>query len=148
MDLATLKPAPGSTKKHKRVGRGPGSGHGRTATRGHKGQKARSGGRVSPWMEGGQLPLHLRLPKRGFRNIFKQEFQVVNLIHLKGLPTDQPITPEVLKAHGRIKSLHVPVKVLGQGAVEGPLTLVVAACSKSARAKIEAAGGKVEVVSC
>jgi large subunit ribosomal protein L15 len=146
MELSTLKPAPGSTRKRKRVGRGPGSGRGKTSTRGHKGQKARSGGSIHPWQEGGQMPLHLRLPKRGFRNIFKEEFQVINLFSLKDIPTDQPITVDVLKKHGKVKSLNKPVKVLGQGEVGSAVTLVVAACSKTAREKIEAAGGKVEVV--
>lgn len=145
MDLSNLKPAPGATKKRKRVGRGPGSGHGKTSTRGHKGQKARSGGSIQPWMEGGQMPLHLRLPKRGFRNIFKQEFQVVNLKSLADIPTEAPITVDVLKQHGKVKSVDIPVKILGQGEVTGPITVVVSACSKTAREKIEAAGGKVEV---
>jgi len=145
MDLSTLKPAPGSTKKKRRVGRGPGSGLGKTSGRGHKGQKSRSGGNVKPWMEGGQMPLHLRLPKRGFRNIFKQEYQIINLFSLKDIPTDEPITIDVLKKHGKIKTVNKPVKLLGQGEVETSLTVVVAACSKKAREKIEAAGGKVEV---
>jgi len=145
MDLSTLKPAPGSTKKRKRLGRGPGSGHGKTSGHGHKGQNARAGHSVKPWMEGGQMPLHLRLPKRGFTNIFKQEYQVVNLDTLKGIPSDKPITVDVLKQHGKVKSLTKPVKILGQGEVEAPITVVVTACSKKAREKIEAAGGKVEV---
>jgi large subunit ribosomal protein L15 len=148
MELSNLKPAPGSRHNRKRVGRGSGSGHGKTSCRGHKGQKARSGGSIHPWQQGGQMPLHLRLPKRGFRNIFKQEFQIVNLETLKGCPTDQPITAEVLKSLGKIKSLNIPVKLLGRGEAEGVLTVVVAACSESARKKIEAAGGKVEVAQC
>jgi large subunit ribosomal protein L15 len=148
MELSSLKPAPGATKKRKRVGRGSGSGHGKTSTRGHKGQKARSGGKIHPWQEGGQRQIHLRIPKRGFRNIFKQEFQIINLFALVGCPSDQPITAEVLKAQGKIKSLTIPVKLLGQGQVEAPVTVVVTACSKSARAKIEAAGGKVEEAQC
>lgn len=145
MDLSTLKPAPGSTKKRKRVGRGPGSGHGKTSTRGHKGQKARAGGKVQPWMEGGQMPLHLRLPKRGFTNIFKETYQIINLFSLKGLPSTEPITIDLLKTYGKIKSIHRPVKVLGHGEIDAALTVVVTACSKKAREKIEAAGGKVEV---
>lgn len=145
MELSKLKPAPGSTKKRKRVGRGPGSGRGKTSTRGENGQKSRSGGSIQPWMHGGQMPLHLRLPKRGFRNIFKQEFQVVNLFSLKGIPTEEPITVDVLRKHGKIRSLTIPVKLLGQGEVDGPVTVVVAACSETARKKVEAAGGKVEV---
>jgi large subunit ribosomal protein L15 len=147
MDLSTLKPAPGSTKKRKRVGRGPGSGRGKTSTRGHKGQKSRSGGArsIQPWMEGGQMPLHLRLPKRGFTNIRKEYFQVVNLFALKDLPSDEPITVDVLKKHGKIKSVNKPVKILGNGDIEAAVTVVATACSKKAREKIEAAGGKVEV---
>ena len=145
MDLAHLKPAPRSKTNRRRVGRGPGSGMGKTSTRGHKGQKARSGGSIQPWMQGGQLTLHLRLPKRGFRNIFKQKFQIINLLSLKGMPVDEPITVEVLKKYGKVKSIDIPVKILGQGEVDKPLTLVVSACSETARQKIEAAGGKVEV---
>ncbi len=147
MELSNLKPAPGSTKKRKRVGRGPGSGHGKTSTRGHGGQRSRSGsGRsIQAWMQGGQMPLHLRLPKRGFKNIFRQEYQIVNLFGLEGLPTDAPITAEVLKKHGRIKSQDKPVKILGQGQIEASLTIKVDKVSKTAREKIEKAGGKVEV---
>jgi large subunit ribosomal protein L15 len=145
MELSNLKPAAGARKKRKRVGRGPGSGHGKTSTRGHKGQKSRSGGSVKPWMEGGQMPLHLRLPKRGFRNIFKEKFQIINLFSLKDIPTDEPITVDILKKHGKIKSLNIPVKLLGQGKVEIPINIVVTACSKMAREKIESAGGKIEV---
>lgn len=150
MNLSNLKPGPGSNRKRKRVGRGPGSGHGKTSTRGHKGQKARSGGTTSvqPWMEGGQMPLHMRIPKRGFRNIFKQKFQIINLFSLAGCPTDAPITPEVLKKHGCIKSLDIPVKLLGKGTLDKPITVVISACSKAARQKVEAAGGKVEEVQC
>ncbi len=145
MELSNLKPAAGSKKKRKRVGRGTGSGMGKTSTRGENGQKSRSGGSIQPWMHGGQMPLHLRLPKRGFRNIFKEKFQIINLFSLKDIPTDEPITVEVLRKHGKIKSLNIPVKILGQGEVEAPVTVVVSACSETARKKIEAAGGKVEV---
>jgi large subunit ribosomal protein L15 len=96
-------------------------------------------------MEGGQMPLHLRLPKRGFRNIFKQEYQIINLFSLTDLPNEEPITVDILKKHGKIKTLNKPVKLLGQGEVDKPMTVIVAACSKKAREKIEAAGGKVEV---
>lgn len=91
------------------------------------------------------MPLHLRLPKRGFRNIFKEQYQIVNLYSLKDIPVDEPITVDVLKKHGKIKSLSKPVKVLGHGEIEAAVTVVVTACSKTARKKIEAAGGKVEV---
>jgi large subunit ribosomal protein L15 len=94
------------------------------------------------------MPLHLVIPKRGFRNIFKQKYQVINLFSLKDCPAEQPVTPEVLKKYGRIKSIDVPVKLLGQGQVEAAYTVAVAACSKKARKKIEAAGGKVEEAPC
>ncbi len=150
MELSQLKPAPGSRKKRKRLGRGPGSGLGKTAGRGHKGQKARSGGRrsIQPWMQGGQMPLHLLIPKRGFTNIFREEYQVVNVEALKDCPTDEPITCDVLKKHGKIKSLQKPVKLLGQGDIDVAVTVQVHACSKSAREKVEKAGGKVEVGAC
>jgi large subunit ribosomal protein L15 len=147
MDLSSLKPAPGSKKKRKRVGRGPGSGLGKTSGRGHKGQRSRSGGRraLQPWMQGGQMPLHLLIPKRGFTSIFKEKYQVINLVSLKGCPSDEPVTPEVLEKLGKIKSADKPVKLLSQGDVDTAYTITVTACSKKAREKIEAAGGKVEV---
>ena len=94
------------------------------------------------------MPLHLRLPKRGFTNIFKQQYQIVNLHALEGVPADKPITAEVLRQHGKIKSVNRPVKILGQGQITAAVTVVVSACSKKAREKIEAAGGKVEVPQC
>ncbi len=94
------------------------------------------------------MPLHLLIPKRGFRNIFKQKYQIINLFSLNGCPAEQPVTPEVLRKYGRIKSIDVPVKLLGQGQVEAAYTVAVAACSKKAREKIEAAGGKVEEAPC
>jgi large subunit ribosomal protein L15 len=144
MELHTLKPAPGSKKKRKRVGRGAGSGMGETSTRGHKGSLARSGGRRKIGFEGGQMPLHRRLPKFGFTNVFKQEFQIVNVADL-GRCTGPEITPEVLKSAGLIKRLGVPVKILGNGNIDRAVTVRAAAFSKSAIAKIEAAGGKTEV---
>lgn len=145
MDLSNLHPAKGSKKTRKRVGRGPGSGLGKTSGRGHKGQKARSGARIKRGFEGGQMPLYVRLPKRGFRNIFSQEYQIVNVGQLARCPAGEEITPETLKKNGLIKNLQIPVKLLGNGAVETAFTVKVSACSKSAREKIENAGGKVEV---
>ena len=91
------------------------------------------------------MPLHLRLPKRGFTNIFKEKYQIINLFSLKDLPSDEPITVDILKKHGKIKSINKPVKILGNGEIDAAVTVVVSACSKKAREKIEAAGGKVEV---
>ncbi len=149
LDLSNLKPADGSRKNRKRVGRGPGSGHGKTSGRGHKGQKARSGGRrrVKAWSEGGQMPLQRRTPKRGFRNIFRVEYQPVNLDSLQRCPEGE-VTTDTLKQMGIIKSTRKPVKVLGNGKLEKALTVKVPAFSKTAREKIEAAGGKIEVTKC
>ncbi len=145
MELHTLKPAPGSTKKRRRVGRGPGSGLGKTSGKGHKGQLSRSGASRKPGREGGQMPLHRRLPKFGFTNIFKKQFQIINVSDLAKCK-DKEITPETLRAAGLIKKLDIPVKVLGNGTLEGAFTVKAGAFSKSAISKIEAAGGKAEVV--
>ena len=144
MKLHTLKPPKGSRTNRKRVGRGAGSGMGETSTRGHKGAKARSGYRHKRGFEGGQMPLHRRLPKVGFTNIFKQEYQVVNLKDLVRMSPGE-ITVETLKAAGIVRSSRLPVKVLGNGSVDKPYTVKAAAFSKSAVTKIEAAGGKAEV---
>lgn len=144
MELHTLKPPKGSRTSRKRLGRGAGSGLGETSGRGHKGAKARSGYKDKRGFEGGQMPLHRRLPKIGFTNIFKQEFQVVNLKDLTRLNPGE-ITAEALKAAGLVRSSRVPVKVLGNGTIDKPYTVKAAAFSKSAVAKIEAAGGKAEV---
>ena len=143
-ELHDLSPVPGSHRDRKRVGRGPGSGTGKTAGRGDKGQKARSGGSVAPGFEGGQMPLHRRIPKRGFHNFNRVEYQVVNVRDLQGLEGE--VTPEVLRAAGLIGSLRKPVKILGTGEIETALQLKVHACSGSARTKIEAAGGTIEVL--
>ncbi len=147
MELHTLRPPKGSRKNTKRIGRGAGSGMGETSGRGHKGSKARSGGRHKIGFEGGQMPLHRRLPKIGFTNIFKQEYQVVNLADLARLAPGE-VTTEAMKVAGLIRSSRLPVKVLGNGTVEKPYTVKAAAFSKSAVTKIEAAGGKAEVVKC
>ncbi|MDK2785168.1 MAG: large subunit ribosomal protein [Bacillota bacterium] len=147
MDLSTLSPAPGSRPAKTRVGRGIGSGLGKTSGRGHKGQKARSGGGKGPAFEGGQKPLHLRLPKRGFKNPFRVEYSVVNLAALeeKFAPGDE-VTPESLCAAGLIKRAGEKVKVLGDGELTKPLTVRANAFSKTAEQKILAAGGKAEVI--
>lgn len=148
MKINELKPAPGSKKKPKRVGRGLGSGHGRYATKGIKGQKARSGGAKGPGFEGGQMPLQRRVPKRGFSNApFKKEYAIVNLKDLNKIIDEvDVITPEVLVEKGIIKKLKDGLKILGDGEIKKPVTIKTHAISKSARQKIESIGGKVEVI--
>ncbi len=147
MRLDDLKPAPGSNKKRKRVGRGDGSGHGKTSCRGHKGQGARSGGNVQPGFEGGQMPLQRRLPKRGFFNPFRVAMSVVNLSQLEKLAESGEIGPENLAAHGLIGGKNRRVKILGEGSLTRALTVKAHGFSASAKAKIEAAGGKAELIS-
>jgi len=142
LTLANLSPKAGSTKQRKRLGRGPGSGHGKTAGRGHKGFKARSGSGVKPGFEGGQMPLQRRLPKRGFNNIFKKEFALVSLSQLDALGGKETITVETLVAAGIVKK-GMLVKVLANGEVSGPLNIQVDKISKAAQGKIESAGGTV-----
>ena len=146
MRLEELKPAKGATKKTKRVGRGFGSGHGKTSTKGHKGQKARSGGVKPAGFEGGQMPLQRRIPKRGFTNIFRKEYAIVNLSDLATMTGSDTITPEVLMQKGLIKDMKAGVKVLGMGELTTKLTVRAHKFSKSALDKIQAAGGKVEVI--
>ncbi len=143
MKLHELSPAKGSKRPRKRIGRGPGSGRGKTAGRGHKGQKSRSGHSRRPGFEGGQMPLIRRVPKRGFTNIFRKEYAVVNLARLAEL--DGEITPEVLVEKGMVRS-GLPVKVLANGDLDKKLTVSAHKFSKAARAKIEAAGGRCEVL--
>lgn len=141
--LSNLRPAPGSTRNRKRIGRGPGSGTGKTSGKGHKGSKARSGGATNPGFEGGQMPLYRRLPKRGFTNPFKVTYLAVNLRDLdKVVGTD--ITPETLVGAGILKKTSDAVKLLGHGDVARALVVRDIPASASARAKIEAAGGRVE----
>ena len=142
MNLHELSPAEGSKQSKKRVGRGPGSGLGKTAGRGHKGQKSRSGYKSRPGFEGGQMPLVRRLPKRGFTNIFRTEYSVVNVSELAGLGEDR-VTPELLVERG-LAHRGRPVKVLGDGELDRALTVTAHKFSKSARAKIEQAGGTCE----
>ncbi len=146
MRLNELKPAEGSRKKKKRVGRGTGSGLGKTAGRGTKGQKARSGGGVPPWFEGGQMPLQRRLPKRGFTNIFRTEYGIVNVRDLARFDAGTELGPEELKSAGLVRKNVKAVKLLGEGEVSGAYTVRVHKASASAVAKIEAAGGKVELI--
>ena len=142
--LHDLSPTPGSTKRRKRIGRGNASGHGGTSTKGHKGLKARTGGKVHPRREGGQTPLIRRIPKRGFTNISRVEYQVVNVRDLVRVEGD--VSPEALKAAGLIGTLNKPVKVLGIGEIERAASVTAHAFSKSARTKIEAAGGSANVI--
>ena len=148
MKLHELSPAPGSTKEHFRVGRGHGSGNGKTAGKGHKGQNARSGGGVRPGFEGGQMPLYRRLPKRGFNNYnFATNYAIVNLSDLeKKFEDGAVIDTEALIAAGLVKNQYDGVKVLGDGELTKKFTVKAAAFSKSATEKIEAAGGKAEVM--
>jgi large subunit ribosomal protein L15 len=144
MNLSNIRAPKGSTEKVKRVGRGMGSGMGKTSARGHKGQHSRSGSSFMRGFEGGQMPLHRRVPKRGFTNIFKKEFSIINLEKLASLG-ETSITLEVLKNAGLAKR-GLPVKVLGDGELKSALTVQAHKFSKSAQEKIEKAGGKVEVV--
>jgi large subunit ribosomal protein L15 len=146
MRIEDIRPAEGSTKNKKRVGRGFGSGHGKTSCKGHKGQKARSGGTKGAGFEGGQMPLQRRVPKRGFKNIFKKEYAIVNLDAIDALKDDAVITPELLIEKGVIKKMKDGLKVLATGSIQRPVTIKANAFSTSAAAKIEAAGGKTEVI--
>lgn len=141
--LSNLKPAPGSTQSRKRVGRGPGSGLGKTSGKGNKGHKARTGGGTNPGFEGGQMPLYRRLPKRGFTNPFRIENQVVNLSDLKKVSATD-VSPETLYSAGLIGKPDAPVKLLGTGDADRAYSVRGVAFSASARTKIEAAGGKIE----
>ncbi len=146
MRLEELQPAPGSKHKRKRVGRGPGSGHGKTACRGHKGQRSRSGAKISPAFEGGQMPLIRRLPKRGFTNIFQKPWNIVNIRDLARFPADTVVDAEALSKAGLIKKTDCRIKLLGQGSISVPLTVRVQGVSAQAKEIIEAQGGKVEVI--
>src|SRR5215212_2498564 len=143
LTLSTLSPAAGSTQARKRVGRGPGSGLGKTSGKGHKGHKARTGGSTNPGFEGGQMPMYRRLPKRGFTNPFRVEAQVVNLLDLKKVSAAE-VSPETLYSAGLIGKPGSPVKLLGTGDADRAYTVRGVALSAPARAKIEAAGGTIE----
>jgi large subunit ribosomal protein L15 len=146
LKLNNLGAPKGANKDRKRRGRGPGSGQGKTGGRGHKGQKARSGGGIPAWFEGGQMPINRRLPKRGFTNIFKKTFQLVNLDDLEStFDAGATVDNEALAKAGLVKHLDRPVKLLGRGKVEKSLQVKVAKASQSAVAAVEAAGGSVTV---
>ncbi len=143
-NLSTLRPPKGATANRKRVGRGMGSGMGKTSTRGHKGQRSRSGSRLLRGFEGGQMPLHRRLPKRGFTNIFRTEYQIVNLERLAGLG-EKNITPEMMVKSG-LAGKNDLIKILGDGELKSALHVQAHKFSKSAQEKITKAGGKAEVI--
>ncbi|MEO0129243.1 MAG: 50S ribosomal protein L15 [candidate division WOR-3 bacterium] len=145
MKLSEIRPKIGTTHKKKRRGCGPGSGHGKTSCRGHKGHKARSGYQVKMGFEGGQMPLTRRIPKRGFKNYTKKEFEVINLYQLAKFTPNTEITPEFLKSKGLIKG-DLKLKILSQGNVDKPLFVKAHAISKKAEEKIISAGGKVELI--
>ena len=146
MKLNELSPPKGARRNSKRIGRGPGSGHGKTAGRGTKGQKSRSGGNIRPGYEGGQMPLQRRLPKRGFTNIFRKELVVINIRDLQRFEKDAVVDKAMLIDAGLLRRNSPGVKLLGQGSIGYPLVLKVDQCSKSAREKIEAAGGTIELI--
>ncbi|HQW65636.1 MAG: 50S ribosomal protein L15 [Gemmatimonadales bacterium] len=143
MTLSNLRPAPGSHRNRKRIGRGPGSGTGKTSGKGHKGSKARSGGATNPGFEGGQMPMYRRLPKRGFTNPFKVTYLAVNLRHLASVTGDE-ISPETLMAAGILKNTSEPAKLLGHGEITRAVVVKGLPVSAAARVKVEAAGGRVE----
>ncbi len=146
MKLHDLKPAVGATTAPKRLGRGTGSGLGKTSGKGHKGAKARSGGGKRPGFEGGQMPLTMRLPKRGFTNIFRKEYVAVNIDRLEMFEDGAVVTPVTLIEYGIIKNVQDGVKILGNGEITKKLTVQANKFSESAKQKIEAAGGKAEVI--
>ncbi|OCC15065.1 LSU ribosomal protein L15p (L27Ae) [Dissulfuribacter thermophilus] len=146
LTLSNLTPFSGSRKNRKRVGRGPGSGHGKTACRGQKGQKSRSGASIPAGFQGGQMPLYRQLPKRGFKNPFKKEYGVLNVGAIDQLEVDT-IDLQVAQKMGLVKKRHNLFKILGEGEINRPVKVVAHAVSESARKKIEAAGGQIEILS-
>jgi len=146
LSINTLKPAHGANRKNKRVGRGIGSGHGKTAARGYKGQLSRAGASVRPGFEGGQMPLHRRLPKRGFNNIFRKEFAAINLEKLAVFESGAQVDPEAVKSRGIVKNLRDGLKILGAGELPHPLHVRAHKFSKSAAEKIQKVGGTIEVI--
>ena len=147
MRLHDLAPAPGAKTNRKRVGRGCGSGLGKTAGRGTKGQNSRSGGGTPPWFEGGQMPLQRRIPKRGFTNIFREEYGIVNVGTLQKFPSGAEVGPDQLREAGLLSKRFKAVKLLADGDLQYPLTLRVHKASQAAIQKVEALGGRVELIS-
>ena len=146
MKLHELKPPAGARHRRKIVGRGPGSGHGKTSGRGEKGQKARAGGSSKPWFEGGQLPLHRRVPKRGFVNLFRTEYAILNVKDLDRFEAGTAVTPTLLREAGLVRAAADAVKILGEGILNKALAVSAHRFSRSAVEKIRAAGGSVEVI--
>jgi large subunit ribosomal protein L15 len=146
MELNTLQPAYGSTKKRKRIGRGAGSGHGKTATKGHKGQKARSGGSIKAGFEGGQMPMHRRLPKRGFTPLDKKEYAIVNIGQLESFEADTCVDMQLLVENGLIGKVLDGIKVLATGELTKSITVKAHKFSAAAKEKIIAAGGTIEEI--
>ncbi len=146
MKIQDLRPAAGAKKRRKIIGRGPGSGHGKTSTRGHKGQMARTGKTRTPGFEGGQMPLVRKMPKRGFSRRPRKGYHVLNLSHLAGLEKEDSITPELLKAKGVIKGQVNFLKILGDGEINIPINIKAHAFSKTAFEKIKRSGGKCEMI--
>jgi large subunit ribosomal protein L15 len=147
MNVSDLAPAPGATKRRKRLGRGPGSGHGKTSGRGHKGRGSRAGGNTPPGYEGGQMPLQRRLPKHGFRNPFRQEFTIVNLGQLEErFDAGTVVDAEALRAKGLVRGLERPIKILADGPLTKSLTVKANKFSAAAIERLQAAGGSAEVV--
>ena len=146
MELNTLKAPAGAGKKKKRVGRGPGSGKGKTCGRGHKGQLSRPGAKRKPYFEGGQMPLTRRVPKRGFNSINRVEYQIVNLARLSHLKEETEVNPDFLYEIGLIKKKSLPIKILGEGSLNTSLTIATDKISVQAKQKVEAAGGRVEIL--
>jgi len=146
MKLNSLSPVKGSVTKRKRIGRGHGSGLGKTSGRGHKGAGQRSGNKKRPWFEGGQMPISRRLPRRGFTNIFKEKFQIVNISDIINFKDGSIIDPAALKDAGLIRSSLKPVKILGNGSIKNKLKISASAFSTSAKEKIEKAGGEIIIL--
>lgn len=146
MQLNTIKPAAGAHRDRKRIGRGPGSGHGKTATKGHKGQKARSGGSIKPGFEGGQMPMQRRLPKRGFLPLTRKEFVVINISQLEDFEAGSIIDPAAIVSRGLVSNIRDGIKILAKGALTKSLTVKAHKFSAAAREQIIAAGGSVEEI--
>lgn len=146
MQLNELQPAIGASKKRKRIGRGPGSGHGKTATKGHKGQKARSGGSIKPGFEGGQMPMQRRLPKRGFEPLARKQFVVINVSQLDQFEAGSTVDPTAIMSKGLASNLRDGIKILAKGILAKPLTVKAHKFSAAARDIIVAAGGTVEEI--
>ncbi|UCG52240.1 MAG: 50S ribosomal protein L15 [Candidatus Latescibacterota bacterium] len=146
MRIGELKAAEGSRKKKKRIACGTGSGYGKTAGKGHKGQRSRSGSRIPAWFEGGQMPLQRRLPKRGFHNQFRTIFQIVNVKDLNRFPADAGVDVNSLYEAGLIRKKRVPVKLLGAGEIDRPLKVSVHACTRKAKELVEKAGGEIRII--